>query len=65
MSKSKAARMRDIQEAPLTLRRQPGRGRNIRKKTKYMGASATQGHSHFFWVCLYGGPWQSQATYQI
>jgi len=37
-----------IQEAPLTLRGQRGRCRNIKGYPKYMRASLTQGQAHFF-----------------
>jgi len=39
------------QEAPLTLRVQRGRGRNIKGNCKYSGASLVQGHDHFSSGC--------------
>jgi len=51
------------QEAPLTLRSQHGRCRNIKGEPQIYGSFLTQSHAHFYSGC--GGPWQTQAMYQI
>ena len=54
------------QEAPLTLRGQRGRCRNIKGKPQILGNfPSPRSRSLFLWVWLYGEPWQTQAVYHI
>ena len=54
------------QEAPLTLRGQRGRCRNIKGKPQIFGSfPSPRLRPILLWVWFYGGPWQTQAVYQI
>ena len=52
------------QEAPLTLRGQRGRCKNIKGNPKSTGVLPnTRLRPLFRWLWFYGGPWQTQAVY--
>ena len=54
------------QEAPLTLRGQLGRCRNIKGEPQIYGIfPSPRPRPLFLWAWFYGGPWQTQAVYQI
>jgi len=53
-------------ETPLTLRKQRGCCRNIKGKPQIYGSfPSPMPRPLFLWVWFYGGPWQTQAVYQI
>jgi len=54
------------QEAPLTLRGQRGRCRNIKGEPQIFGSFPSQKpRPLFLWVWFYGGPWQTEVVYRI
>ena len=57
-------RRREKQEAPLTLRGQRGRCRNIKEEPQILWSfPSPRPRPHFLWVWFYGGSWQTQVVY--